>query len=149
MADDHTVYGVVASRRLQWDNLLWQVPVLGLTAQAFLFTTALGSGEMWSKVIASVLAITTALLSITLMARHRQAEIMDSHWLEAYEREHFSEGSVVHGPQYSRERNGHGLGAGKFGEMIPILPGFKTWVIGLLLFAAAGIVAFVRAVTGA
>lgn len=55
MDDDHTVYSVVASRRLQWDNLLWQVPVLGLTAQAFLFTTALGSGDRWSKVIASVL----------------------------------------------------------------------------------------------
>ena len=43
-ADDAT-YGALATRRLQWDNLLWQVPILGLTAQAFLFTIALDPGS--------------------------------------------------------------------------------------------------------
>jgi hypothetical protein len=38
-----------------------------------------------------------------------------------------------------------GLQAGRFGELIPLLPGFKTWVSGLLLFAVAGVVALVRA----
>jgi hypothetical protein len=28
-------YTAVAARRLQWDNQVWQVPVLSLTAQAF------------------------------------------------------------------------------------------------------------------
>jgi hypothetical protein len=142
---DHTQYAVVSARRLQWDNLVWQVPMLGLTAQAFLFTTALGSGDRWSRVTASCLAVVTALLSITLMARHRQAEIADSHWLEQYERVHFGEGAVMHGKVFADSRNGSGLQAGRFGEMIPLLPGFKTWVSGLLLFAAAGVLALVRA----
>jgi hypothetical protein len=34
------VYQAVAQRRLQRDLLMWQVPALGLTAQAFLLTTA-------------------------------------------------------------------------------------------------------------
>jgi hypothetical protein len=41
---DEIVYQAVVARRLQWDNLVWQVPLLSLTAQAFLFTIALGSG---------------------------------------------------------------------------------------------------------
>jgi hypothetical protein len=148
VADDHAQYAVVSARRLQWDNLVWQVPMLGLTAQAFLFTTALGSGDRWSRVIASPLAVIRALLSITLMARHRQAEIADSHWLEEYEREHFGEGSVLHGKVFADSRNANGLQAGRFGEMIPLLPGFKTWVSGLLLFAGAGVVALLRALLG-
>jgi hypothetical protein len=145
VADDHSQYAVVSSRRLQWDNLVWQVPMMGLTAQAFLFTTALGAGDRWARVIASLLAVVTSLLSITLMARHRQAEIADSHWLEDYERTHFGEDSVVHGKVFAHSRNDSGLQAGRFGELIPLLPGFKTWVSGLLLFAVAGVVALVRA----
>jgi hypothetical protein len=30
-------YAIVAARRAQFDQLVWQVPVLTLTAQAFLF----------------------------------------------------------------------------------------------------------------
>ncbi|MER6612681.1 hypothetical protein [Streptomyces xantholiticus] len=40
--DDTVVYQAVAARRMQWDALLWQVPALSLTAQAFLFTITLG-----------------------------------------------------------------------------------------------------------
>jgi hypothetical protein len=36
MITEDQVYQAVAARRLQWDNLVWQVPVLSLTAQAFL-----------------------------------------------------------------------------------------------------------------
>lgn len=41
---DASGYAALAERRLQWDSLLWQVPVLSLTAQAFLFTIALSPG---------------------------------------------------------------------------------------------------------
>lgn len=35
-------YGIVAARRDSFNELLWQTPVVSLTAQAFLFTIALG-----------------------------------------------------------------------------------------------------------
>lgn len=40
--DDVAMYAVVAARRAQYHNMLWQVPTMSLTAQAFLFTIALG-----------------------------------------------------------------------------------------------------------
>jgi hypothetical protein len=36
-------YAAVAGRRTAFDNMLWQVPIMAFTAQAFLFTIALGS----------------------------------------------------------------------------------------------------------
>jgi hypothetical protein len=37
----HETYAIVAARRTQFDQLVCQVPVLSLTAQAFLFSIAL------------------------------------------------------------------------------------------------------------
>ena len=80
------VYQVVAARRLQWDNLVWQVPALCLTAQAFLFTIAIGgTTSRLARIIASVLALLITVLCTTLMARHRQSEIHDANWLARFE----------------------------------------------------------------
>ena len=49
------VYEVIAGRRNTYDGLLWQMPMLGLTAQAFLFTIALGSGGRFARITASLL----------------------------------------------------------------------------------------------
>lgn len=147
MADtDHIQYQLIAARRLQWDNLVWQVPVLSLTAQAFLFVTALGGGDRWSRVIASLLSLAVSFLSITLMARHRQAELADAHCLAEYERNHF--GSEWHGPVFQDARDSQGLEAGWIGRVVPKPPGFITWVLGLSLFGVAALVAFIRALTG-
>jgi hypothetical protein len=59
--DDHVlsaeVYTALAARRLQWDGLLWQVPSLSMTAQAFLMTITLAPGEARaSRIIAPVLS---------------------------------------------------------------------------------------------
>ena len=140
---DHAQYQVIAARRLQWDNLVWQVPVLSLTAQAFLFVTALGGGDRWSRVIASVLSLAVTFLSITLMARHRQAELTDAHWLADYEAQHFQQS--WHGKDFRSARNRQTLDAGWVGRLVPMPAGFKTWVLGLSLFGVAAVVALVRA----
>lgn len=38
------MYQVVAARRQNFDAMVWQVPALSLTAQAFLLVIALGPG---------------------------------------------------------------------------------------------------------
>lgn len=82
------MYQAVAARRLQWDNLLWQVPVLSLTAQAFLFATALGADvHNWARALVALLSLIISVLSILLMGRHRQGELIDAHWLERYEQQ--------------------------------------------------------------
>lgn len=45
-------YQIISNRRISQDELMWQVPALSFTAQAFLFTIALGSGiSMKSRLI--------------------------------------------------------------------------------------------------
>jgi hypothetical protein len=137
--NDHVVYQVVAARRLQFDALLWQVPAVSLTAQAFLFTIALGSDSSRSaRIVASLLAIVMSVLSIHLMARHRQAEVTDAEWLAEYEQRHF--GDPVHGPVWARRRN----------QTPTVLwltrfRAFYVWMAGLALFGIAALITFALA----
>ncbi len=76
------LYEVVAARRLQWDALLWQVPALSLTAQAFLLTIVLGpNSSRFARIVSAVLSLAAALMSMQLMASDRRAEVTDAHWL--------------------------------------------------------------------
>jgi hypothetical protein len=66
-------YAAVAARRTQFDQLVWQVPVLSLTAQAFLFSIALSpDGTRTARIIASLLSLVMTFLSLHLMVKHRQ-----------------------------------------------------------------------------
>jgi tetrahydromethanopterin S-methyltransferase subunit B len=132
--DRRMIYQVVAARRLQWDNLVWQVPILSLTAQAFLFTLALGPGTApIARIAAAGLALLIALLSVALMARHRQAEIADAHWLEDYE-QGLDPAFHVHGLSFRAARNSTRPASGWLGAIVPLWGGYKMWVIGLYIF---------------
>lgn len=140
VADDQIMYHAVSARRLQWDNLVWQVPLLSLTAQAFLFTIALGEGSSRvARAIAALLSLVATVLSIALMARHRQAELADAAWLEQYERHRFGESQAVHGETFRKRRDATKLNAPPIGDLIPILPGFVTWVVRLGVFGLAAL----------
>ena len=129
-------YAAVAARRSQFDALLWQVPVLSLTAQAFLFTIALSAGnDAWARILSSLLSINITVMSILLMGRHRQAELHDAHWLERVERDvlHLSE-LGAHGSVFRNSRNRQALDAGSIGRLIPLKSMFPLWVMGLAFF---------------
>jgi hypothetical protein len=79
-------YPVVAERRLGYDNLLWQTPVLSLTAQAFLFAIAFGAEDALTRLPASLLVVLVAAASLQLMAKHRAHEKWMSRMLEEFER---------------------------------------------------------------
>lgn len=143
-ARDDGRYQAVVARRMQWDMLVWQVPVLGMTAQAFLFTIALGDGNRFGRIVSSLLSLTMTFLCITLMARHRQAELTDALWLRDYERAYLGDTSV-HGIEWRDRRDATGVDAGRIGALIPLLPGFKTWIVGLALFGAAALAALIHA----
>ena len=128
---EEQLYQVVAQRRLQFDNLVWQVPVVSLTGQAFLFTIALSAGNsQLARAISSALALIAALLSMQIMARHRQAEITDAHWLRDYELANYR--VVVHGPAWSEARDSVPVG-----RPFSLFKGFKAWMLGFGLFATA------------
>jgi len=142
------VYQVVAARRLQWDNLVWQVPVLSLTAQAFLFTIAIGGATSRpARIIASLLAIVITVLCTTLMARHRQAEIHDAHWLQKFEDTEWQSEPTedelnfrVHGLAFRATRSVGEVDGGWTEHFVRPMPGYKTWIAGLLIFGAAAFV---------
>lgn len=135
------VYGALAARRTQFDNLLWQVPVLCLTAQAFLFTIALGGDTArFARTIACLLSMVTSFLTVQILTRHRQAEITDAHWLA--ELETTGRGVSVHGTAWQARRNSESAHAGIF-EPLRHLPGYMTWAWGLSLFGVAALVTLV------
>jgi hypothetical protein len=133
------VYAAVVQRRMQWDNLLWQVPALSLTAQAFLFTIALDpSSRRIARVVACLLSLISSILAVHLMTRHRQAEITDSHWLADYEGKHYPPSLAAHGPPWQARRNATSADAWIFSRLARY-PGYRVWASGLMLFAVAAI----------
>lgn len=132
------VYAAVAGRRTQFDGLVWQVPVLSLTAQAFLFTIALAADTTQiPRSIACVLSIVTSFLTVQILTRHRQAEITDAHLLADIETA--AGVMTVHGADWRTRRNVTSLAAGIW-NILARLPGFRTWAIGLALFGIAAAV---------
>ena len=79
-------YPILAARRQNYDAMLWQTPVISLTAQSFLFLIALGTGDPYGRLIAALLALITALASAQLLAKHRYLEIYYAELLKGYER---------------------------------------------------------------
>jgi hypothetical protein len=68
-------YSMLAARRLQFDNLLWQTPVMSLIGMSFLFQIALGNPNATNRMIASFLAFAAALASAHLLSKHRYFEL--------------------------------------------------------------------------
>lgn len=92
-------YPIVAARRQGYDALLWQVPTIGIAAQAFLVSAALGPERtarvallLWS------LAFLVNGAVIWLFQRLRAREVSDANLMRAYETSRSDEGfAVVHG----------------------------------------------------
>ncbi len=81
-----TTYDIIAQRRTSYDQMAWQTPVLSFTAQAFLFSIALGPGtSRFSRIAAAALAFIIAAASIQLMKKHLHLELIDSIILHRFE----------------------------------------------------------------
>lgn len=142
---DPLLYQTVAARRLQFDNLAWQVPVISLTGQAFLFTIALsGDNSTLARAIASGLACVAALLSMALISRHRSAEITDADWLRAYETANFH--ATFTGEVWQDERNRVARAQrNPVARAFSQVPGYTAWMWGFGGFALAALATLVLA----
>ena len=125
-------YGIVAGRRVTHDQLLWQTPVLSLTAQAFLLTIALGSEtSFWARLMSASLSFITALASMHLMLKHRYFELQDSQALRKFENDNMAEGfEVVHIQRPSE---------GEKASFLEHRSAYHLWMITLLAFAAVAL----------
>ena len=96
-------YAIVANRRQQWDTLLWQMPTMALTGEAFLFTISLGgSTSQAGRIVASILALVVAVASLHSLSAHRLSELADSQWL--HEHELLRGAAEVHGVSWRERR---------------------------------------------
>lgn len=138
----------MAARRLQWDSLVWQVPLLSLTAQAFLFTIALsGDSRQTARIIACLLSLLVSFLCITLMARQRQAELADAEWLKDFEEQHWPDEIPVHGLTFQRQRRDLIREKGRPERWIRPIRGYRTWIIGQLAVATCALAVLVIAIS--
>lgn len=128
-----SIYQALSERRIAYDTLMWQVPALGLSGQAFLFTIALGPGSSKVARLASAfLAFILAIISMQLMSKHRYHEELNSRLLEQFEIQyHLNEilGYPFHSP--SKVRAVIRVRAGWFTRR----SSYWIWTLGLSLFA--------------
>ena len=132
-----TLYQVVANRRLEYDTLMWQVPAISFTAQAFLFNIAFSSTNHLAQILSAFLAFVIASISIQLMAKHRYHEEVDSRLLEKFEKDHQLDTPLGCSPHASPK-----LRAGTVGKSPNWLikqSSYQLWLCGLLLFAIVAI----------
>lgn len=96
-------YAIVAARRQQWDILLWQMPTMALTGEAFLLTIALaGSTSRTGRIVAAALALVVAMAALHSLSAHRLSELADAAWLREHELEHGA--AEIHGISWRDRR---------------------------------------------
>jgi hypothetical protein len=111
--------------------------LLSLTAQAFLFTIALGPDtQRLPRSIACLLSLLITFLTVHLLTRHRQAEITDARMLESWEEA--AHVTTAHGGAWRARRNVQSSDAWFF-TPLEKLPGYRTWAVGLSLFGVAAL----------
>ncbi len=123
-----TQYEVISNRRISQDQMLWQTPTLCFTAQAFLFTIALGNGiRMEARLISSFLIIVTSILCLQLMSRYRFFEVENSKLLEKIEKENGL--LIVHARDYTTGKP----------ALLSKYRSYKIWMFGMIIFLVVAI----------
>jgi hypothetical protein len=139
------VYQVVASRRLGYDTSMWQAPVLSFTAQAFLFTIALGTSSSGARLIAASLGLVIALISLQLMSKHRYHEKIDAKLLERLEKKMKIDRRVGYSPHGLREHQADFEKVKPWWFQRP--SSYLVWMVGLALFALASMSSIIITLT--
>ncbi|SDT24226.1 hypothetical protein SAMN04489743_2134 [Pseudarthrobacter equi] len=146
---DQLTYEMLTARFLAHDELLWQTPVLALTAQSFLMTISL------SRDVANLAAATSAalgavliLMSMHLLGRHRFLELIEKHKLMELEQTMGIEPLSTHSWAWRYEKaprlgrafkpRDYGLESPRYPRIFS-WPSYVIWQIGLGLFALANI----------
>jgi hypothetical protein len=130
------MYQALTARRLTYDTMLWQVPSLSLTAQAFLLTISLGAdSSRLARLISSILASAAMGMCLQLMAKYRHLEIIDARIAEKLERDlsrSTGQWPQIHSPPSQRAKT-----ANVAPKRFVALSSYRLWISGVLLFLVA------------
>ncbi|MCF4121847.1 NUDIX hydrolase family protein [Antribacter sp. KLBMP9083] len=144
--EEQAVYSAVNDRHVSSNGLMWQTPVLAMTAMAFLLTIALGGGAEWRRALAAALSAVVAVASVQLMARHSSLELRDAELLWEMERVHGMR--PVHAPPSSRRALGARRGGGGPVNLLASFRSRNVWMAAMASFAVVSVVVAVLAVFG-
>jgi hypothetical protein len=124
---------------------MWQVPALGLAAQAFLLSISLGSSSSnVARILAGGLSVVVALVAIQTMLKHQANELTDSLILE--EIEEAMSARVGKGKIYPHEKpadRGAGMGNRHFEKPWVKWKSAALWIASLTCFAVVGVAGIV------
>lgn len=138
-------YQATHSSFVAHNQLMWQTPVLAMTAMAFLLTIALGDGEGWARALAGSLSALTAFVSVQLMAKHSYFQIRDAELLHQIE---IANGMLPINAKKAFERT---TGNGNWADFENWLGKFRSrsiWILAMLLFGFASVAISVFALFG-
>jgi hypothetical protein len=144
---DQLTYELLTARFLAHDELLWQTPVLALTAQSFLMTISLSRDvEHWAGATAAALGTVLILMSMHLLGRHRFLALIEKHKLRQLEEILQIEPLSTHSwawkygpsPELGKAfgHKAYGLKSPKYNPFFSV-PSYRIWQVGLGLFAIA------------
>lgn len=158
-SDQVVVWQTLASKRASIDTMMWQTPALGMTAQAFLLTLALGpESSQWARLLSSFLSLALSIMVMQLMAKHRRHEMLDSLLLQRIEVSVGISrllGTSPHASPGQRPDDDRQLVSQRLRRSLPgpapfwSMSSYELWMIGLSLFAIVAFAIFVAALIGA
>ncbi len=140
----NTIYSSLSARRTAFDTMMWQVPALGLAAQAFLLTIAYGSSTSnTARFVSGALSVVVALVAIQTMIKHRANEKTDNLILKRIE--DLNGIRIGHGasPHDAPSVRGRAIGNELIYGYLEKRRSVRLWVTSLCGFAIAGGVAIV------
>ncbi|PVF95082.1 hypothetical protein CPB86DRAFT_817462 [Serendipita vermifera] len=133
------IYQTVANRRLAFDNMTWQVPIMALSAHAFLFTISLDAGSSrTARILSMGLSFLITLLTARLFIGHMKREVSDRAWLSAFEKQYLPAICQTHIKNWKFRTDVHPR---KAGWMYPlfIFPAFGVWRDGLMVIGGCAL----------
>lgn len=154
-----SIWATISARRTSYDSLIWQTPALGLAAQAFLLTLALGSDtSALGRAMSAGLSLALSVMVIQLLLKHRQGEFLDALALERIEKRLDFEGRVgalPHGHPSARNTDDEqDRAANELRALAPWprrfwkMSSVRLWVTGQWVFAGVAFFVIVLVLTG-
>jgi hypothetical protein len=147
------LFATLEERRRSFEQVMWQVPSLSITAQAFLFSAAFGGAPRYARVTVLLVGLIAVLAAMHLLAKHRYLESLHGQVQALCQRQ-------LGWPPLFREQlhdllesaSAPEIGAAKWRRgarirrVVVDLPAFNVWMYTLAAFATADVYFLVRAI---
>ncbi len=147
------LFATLEERRRSFEQVMWQVPSLSITAQAFLFSAAFSTGApRYAQIIVLLVGLAAVLAAMHLLANHRYLESLHGQVQALCQRQ------LGWPPLFREQLHSHleaadavEMGAARWNRtwvrhLVVDVPAFNLWMYTLGAFAAADVYLLVRAI---